>query len=58
MKGIVRFLVRMLMLNMVLLPVMVLGPLLYAIPLFCIVVNPQDDFSGLAQLPVAPHVVQ
>ena len=50
MKGIVRFLVRMLVLNMVLLPIMVLGPLLYVIPLFCIAANPQDNFSGLAQL--------
>jgi hypothetical protein len=50
MKGIVRFLVRMLVLNIVLLPLMVLGPLLYAIPFFCIAANPQDNFSGLAQL--------
>jgi len=50
MKGIVRFLVRMLVLNMVLLPIMVLGPLLYVIPFFCIAANPQDNFSGLAQL--------
>ena len=50
MKGIVRFLVRMLVLNMVLVPIMVLGPLLYVIPFFCIVANPQDNFSGLAQL--------
>ena len=50
MKGIVRFLVRMLVLNIVLVPIMVLGPLLYVIPLFCIAANPQDDFSGLAQL--------
>ncbi len=50
MKGIVRFLVRMLVLNMVLVPIMVLGPLFYVIPFFCIVANPQDNFSGLAQL--------
>jgi hypothetical protein len=50
MKGIVRFLVRMLMLNIVLVLIMVLGPLFYVIPLFCIVANPQDSFSGLAQL--------
>jgi len=50
MKGIVRFLVRMLVLNMVLVPIMVLGPLLYVIPFFCIAANPQDNFSGLAQL--------
>jgi hypothetical protein len=50
MKGIVRLLVRMLVLNMVLVPIMVLGPLLYVIPFFCIAANPQDNFSGLAQL--------
>ena len=50
MKGIVRFLVRMIVLNIVLVPIMALGPLLYVIPFFCIVANPQDDFSGLAQL--------
>jgi hypothetical protein len=50
MKGIVRFLVRMLVLNLVLVPIMVLGPLLYVIPFFCIAANPQDNFSGLAQL--------
>jgi hypothetical protein len=50
MKGIVRFLVRMLVLNIVLVPIMVLGPLLYVIPFFCIAANPQDNFSGLAQL--------
>src|ERR1035438_2309425 len=50
MKGILRFLIRMLVLNIVLVPIMVLGPLLYMIPFFCIVANPQDDFSGLAQL--------
>ena len=50
MKGIVRFLVRMLVLNIVLVPIMVLGPLLYVIPFFCIATNPQDNFSGLAQL--------
>ena len=38
------------MLNIVLVPIMVLGPLLYVIPFFCIVANPQDNFSGLAQL--------
>ena len=50
MNGIVRFLVRMIVLNIVLVPIMVLGPLLYVIPFFCIVANPQDNFSGLAQL--------
>jgi hypothetical protein len=50
MKGILKFLIRMLVLNIVLVPIMVLGPLLYVIPLFCIAANPQDDFSGLAQL--------
>jgi hypothetical protein len=50
MKGIVRFLVRMLVLNIVLLPLMVLGPLFYVIPFFCIAANPQDNLSGLAQL--------
>jgi len=50
MKGIVRFLVQMLVLNIVLVPIMVLGPLLYVVPFFCIVANPQDDFSGVAQL--------
>ena len=38
------------MLNIVLVPIMVLGPLLYVIPFFCIVANPQDNFSGLAQV--------
>src|SRR5580704_16525463 len=50
MKGIVRALIRMFVLNIMLVPIMVLGPLLYVIPFFCIVANPQDDFSGLAQL--------
>jgi hypothetical protein len=50
MKGIVRFLVRMLVLNIMLVPIMVLGPLLCVIPFFCIVANPQGDFSGLAEL--------
>jgi hypothetical protein len=50
MKGIGRFLVRMLVLNMVLVPIMMLGPLFYVIPFFCIAANPQDNFSGLAQL--------
>lgn len=50
MKGIVRFLVRMFVFNIVLIPLMVLGPLFYVIPFFCIVANPQDNFSGLAQL--------
>ena len=50
MKGIVRFLVRMLVLNIVLVPIMVLGPLFYVIPFFCIVANPHENFSGLAQL--------
>ncbi|MFZ1008106.1 MAG: hypothetical protein WAN65_14800 [Candidatus Sulfotelmatobacter sp.] len=50
MKDIVRFLTRMLVLNIVLVPIMVLGPLFYVIPLFYIAANPQDNFSGLAQL--------
>jgi hypothetical protein len=50
MKGILRFLIRMLVLNIVLLPLMVLGPLFYVIPFFCIAANPQHNFSGLAQL--------
>ena len=45
-----RNLTYFLLLNAVLLPIMVLGPLLYVIPLFCIAANPQDDFSVLAQL--------
>jgi hypothetical protein len=49
-KGIARSLVGLIVLNIVLVPIMVLGPLLYVIPLFCIVTNPQDNFSGLAQL--------
>jgi hypothetical protein len=50
MKGILRFFIRMLMLNIVLVPIMVLGPLLYVIPFFCIVANLEGNFSGLAQL--------
>src|SRR5271170_3184946 len=50
MKGIVRFLVRMLVLNIVLVPLMVLGPLFYVIPFFCVAASPQGNFSGLAQL--------
>ena len=50
MKGIVRFLIRMFVLNIVLIPLMVLGPLFYVVPFLCIVANPQDNFSGLAQL--------
>jgi hypothetical protein len=50
MKGIVRFLIRMFVLNIVLIPLMVLGPLFYVIPFFCIAANPQDNVSGLAQL--------
>jgi hypothetical protein len=49
-KGIAKSLVGLFVLNIVLVPIMVLGPLLYVIPFFCIVANPQDDFSGLAQL--------
>ena len=49
-KGIARSLVGLIVLNIVLVPIMVLGPLLYVIPFFCIVANPQDNFSGLAQL--------
>jgi hypothetical protein len=47
---VVRNLTYFLLLNAVLVPIMVLGPLLYVIPFFCIVANPQDNFSGLAQL--------
>jgi hypothetical protein len=50
MKGVVGFLIRMLVLNVVLVPLMVLGPLFYLIPFFCIAANPHDNFSGLAQL--------
>ena len=49
-RGIARSLVGLIVLNIVLVPIMVLGPLLYVIPLFCIAANPQDNFSGLAQL--------
>jgi hypothetical protein len=47
---VVRNLAYFLLVNAVLVPIMVLGPLLYVIPFFCIVANPQDNFSGLAQL--------
>jgi hypothetical protein len=50
MKGIVRFLIRMFVLNIVLIPLMALGPLFYVIPLLCVAANPQENFSGLAQL--------
>jgi len=50
MKGIVGFLTRMLVINIVLVPLMVLGPLLFVVPFFCIAANPQDNFSGLAHL--------
>jgi hypothetical protein len=46
MKGIVGFLIRMLVLNIVLVPIMVLGPFFYVIPFWCIVANPQDNFSA------------
>jgi hypothetical protein len=49
-KGIAKSLVELLVLNIVLVPIMVLGPLLYVIPFFCIVANLLDNFSGLAQL--------
>ena len=49
-KGIGKSLVGLIVLNIVLVPIMLLGPLLYVIPLFCIAANPQDDFSGLAEL--------
>jgi hypothetical protein len=49
-KGIAKSLIGLIALNIVLVPIMVLGPMLYVIPFFCIVANPQDDFSGLAQL--------
>jgi hypothetical protein len=49
-KSIARSLVGLIILNIMLVPIMVLGPLLYVIPLFCIAANPQDDFSLLAQL--------
>jgi hypothetical protein len=49
-KGVAKGLVGLIALNIVLVPIMVLGPLLYVIPFFCIAANPQDNFSGLAQL--------
>jgi hypothetical protein len=49
-KGVARNLVGLIALNIVLVPIMVLGPLLYVIPFFCIAANPQNNFSGLAQL--------
>jgi hypothetical protein len=49
-KGIAKNLVGLIALNIVLVPIMVLGPLLYVIPLFCIAANPQDNFSTLAQV--------
>ena len=49
-KGIAKRLIGLIALNIVLVPIMALGPLLYVIPLWCIVANPQDNFSGLAQL--------
>jgi hypothetical protein len=49
-KGIAKGLVELVVLNIMMVPIMVLGPLLYVIPFFCIVANPQDNFSGLAQL--------
>jgi hypothetical protein len=49
-KGVAKGLVGLIALNIVLVPIMVLGPLFYVIPFFCIVANPQDNFSGLAQL--------
>jgi hypothetical protein len=47
---VVRNLTYFLLLNAVLVPIMVLGPLFYVIPFFCIAASPQDNFSGLAQL--------
>jgi len=38
----------MFVLNIVLIPLMVLGPLFYVIPFFCIAANPQENFAGLA----------
>jgi hypothetical protein len=49
-KGIAKSLVGLIALNIVLVPIMVLGPLFYVIPFFCIAANSQDNFSGLAQL--------
>jgi hypothetical protein len=49
-KCVAKGLVGLIVLNIVLMPIMVLGPLLYVIPFFCIVANPQDDLSGIAQL--------
>jgi hypothetical protein len=49
-KGIAKGLVGLMVLNLVLVPIMVLGPLFYVIPFLCIAANPQDNFSGLAQL--------
>ena len=50
MKGIVRFLVQMFVVNIVLMPIMVFGPVLFLVPFFLIAKNPHDDLSGLAQL--------
>ena len=49
-RSIAKSLVELIVLNIVLVPLMVLGPLFYVIPFFCIAANPQDNFSGLAQL--------
>ena len=49
-KSIAKSLVGLIVLNIVLAPIMLLGPLLYVIPFFRIAANPQDNFSGLAQL--------
>ena len=50
MKGIARFLIQILVLNIVLVPLMVFGPVLFLIPFPLIAANPHDNFSGLAQL--------
>ena len=49
-RSIAKSLVELILLNIVLVPLMVLGPLFYVIPFFCIAANPQGSFSGLAEL--------
>jgi hypothetical protein len=49
-KGIAAPLVGLIVLNIVFVTIMVLGPLFYAIPFFCIAATPQDNLSRLAQL--------
>ena len=44
-----RFLIRLVLLNIVLVPLMVLGPLFYLLPFTLIAVSPRSNFSWLAQ---------